>query len=73
MINKDLLCGLRIEMKCLGMYVPMPPPPAEEAPMAVEGVPAPAPPSDAHTAEEKVAAPVAEKEEVPANGEGEKE
>lgn len=66
MINKDLLCGLRIEMKSLGMYVPMPPP-AEEATMTVEG--APAPPSDAHTAKEKAVAPVAGKEEVPANGE----
>lgn len=73
MINKDLLCGLRIEMKSLGMYVPMPPPPVEETPMPVEGVLAPAPSSDAHASEETAPAPVAEKKEASANGTEEEE
>ena len=72
MINKDLLCGLRIEMKCLGMYVPRPPPPppVEENPAAA----ALAPPSDAtvDTASEGVAALAKDTEEVAAAEGGEK-
>lgn len=39
MIGKDLLCGLRLEMKALGVYVPKPVKTNVEAqpPAAVEG------------------------------------
>lgn len=39
MINKDLLAGMRIEMKSLGVYVPKPAEEAAPAP-AAEDVPA---------------------------------
>lgn len=51
MINKDLLAGMRIEMKSLGVYVPKPA--AEDVP-ASSTAPTPAPPTPAAAASTEV-------------------